>query len=97
MNSYGYGGYNQPQGYGGYGGYKPQRYGGYSDPKEYKKPYGYSDPYAPPAPTEETTEEEVEGETEAPATYEGWFYLTFFSYPVYYGHFRFEHTIYFDF
>ena len=32
---------------------------------------GYSDPYAPPAPTEETTEEEVEGETEAPATYEG--------------------------
>ena len=31
---------------------------------------GYSDPYAPPEPTEETTEE-VEGETEAPATYEG--------------------------
>merc|ERR1719220_2329730 len=74
MNSYGYGGYNQPQGYGGYGGYKPQSYGGYSDPyappKEYKKPYGYSDPYAAPEPTEETTEEEVEGETEAPATYE---------------------------
>merc|ERR1711892_817341 len=73
MNNYGYGGYNQPQGYKGYGGYKPQSYGGYSDPygppKEYNKPYGYSDPYAPPAPTEETTEE-VEGETEAPATYE---------------------------
>merc|ERR1712166_1049220 len=75
MNKYGYGGYNQPQGYGGYGGYKQQSYGGYSDPygppKEYNKPYGYSDPYAPapPAPTEET-EEEVEGETEAPATYE---------------------------
>jgi hypothetical protein len=72
MNSYGYGGYNQPQGYGSYGGYKPQSYGGYSDPyappKEYKKPYGSSDPYAPP--TEETPEEEVEGETEAPATYE---------------------------
>merc|ERR1712238_604559 len=76
MNNYGYGGYNQPQGYGGYGGYKQQSYGGYSDPygppKEYNKPYGYSDPFAPapPAPTEETTEEEVEGETEAPATYE---------------------------
>merc|ERR1712166_481724 len=75
MNKYGYGGYNQPQGYGGYGGYKQQSYGGYFDPhgppKEYNKPYGYSDPYAPapPAPTEET-EEEVEGETEAPATYE---------------------------
>ena len=67
---------SQPQGY---GGYKKQSYGGYSDPygppTEHKKPYGYSDPYAPapPAPTEETTEEEVEGETEAPATYEGLF------------------------
>ena len=44
MNSYGYGGYNQPQGYGcygGYGGYKPQSYDGYSNPyappKEYNK------------------------------------------------------------
>ena len=34
---------------------------------------GSSDPYAPP--TEETPEEEVEGETEAPATYEGGSYL----------------------
>jgi len=82
MNNYGYGGYNQPQGYGGYGGYKQQSYGGYSDPygppKEYNKPYGYGPPpptyggygETTPAPTEETTEGEVEGETEAPATYE---------------------------
>merc|ERR1712238_181439 len=81
MNNYGYGGYNQPQGYGGYGGYKQQSYGGYSDPygppKEYNKPYGYGPPpptyggygETTPAPTEETTEGEVEGETEAPATF----------------------------
>ena len=35
--------------------------------------------YAPPAPTEETTGEEVEGETEAPVmdSYEGWLYYFF--------------------